>query len=967
MKRWKKAVLVCLCVCLGLLAGCKTMTPQEEETQYPVYDYYTDIPGVTQADVQAVAQLKKEHDSFTIAMNMSTEAFYKADGEIMGFTSLFADWLSDLFQIPFRTVIVEWDALIAGLGDGSIDFTGELTPTEGRREIYQMTDAIAERSIKYFRLADSEGFPAIAARRKLNYAFLEGATAKDYIAEVSEYAFDTVYVGDYEQAVSLLRDGTIDAFFEDGSAEAAFDKYGEDITAQEYFPLIYTPVSLSTGNEALKPVIDIVQRYLEAGANYHLTQLYNTGEAQYTTHKFRSQLTAEEQAYIAAHQAKHPIQIAAEYDNYPVSFYNETEEAWQGMAHDVLDEIHTLTGLHFTIANEPGESWSALLRELQQGRVSMVTELIPSLERQGEFLWPEDAYEADNFVLISTAEQERIEVNQILYSRVAVPKDTAYEEVFDKWFPDHAQVSRYDSSDICFERLEAGEVDFVMGSRNMLLGMTNYREKPGFKINVNFESTFDSSFGFNLEETLLCSIIEKAQRLIDLEGISQEWTHKVFDYRAKVMQERIPYLVGLAVLLLAVLFLVVVLLLRRSREGRELERQVLARTRELEVQTEAAREASRAKSRFFSRMSHEIRTPLHAIIGMAQINSSRDIGREAKENNEGILTASRHLLDLISDVLDMSKIEAGKFELIDEPFTIREMLGEVSGIIRQRCEEKGIRFFDRWQELPHFGVTGDRLRLKQILFNLLGNAVKFTESGGAITFAVTLIQETSEAVTLRFSVSDTGIGIKEEAIAHLFDGFEQGDSRIAATYGGTGLGLSISQSLAGKMGGEIAVNSEYGKGSEFFFTLVFKEHEVPEAAPEADTPADFTGKRILLVEDMELNRVILRKLLADTHIAIEEAVDGREGVARFEESPKGYFDAVLMDIQMPVMDGYEAAAAIRGLSRPDAGTLPIFALTANAYREDIERAKQSGMNEHLAKPIDIAALLGLLGKYLTKE
>ena len=383
---------------------------------------------------------------------------------------------------------------------------------------------------------------------------------------------------------------------------------------------------------------------------------------------------------------------------------------------------------------------------------------------------------------------------------------------------------------------------------------------------------------------------------------------------------------------------------------------------------EAAEAASMAKSAFLANMSHEIRTPLNAVIGMAFIAKKSAENEKTLAAIREIETASLHLLGVLNNVLDMSKIESGKFELVYEAFPLRSAMEEVAKLIGQRCMEKNIRLEAGFGGMKNYNILGDKLRLKQILINLLGNAVKFTPEYGVISFTLGMVEENERGVKIHFAVRDNGIGMTSEQIGRLFQAFSQADSTIFNRFGGSGLGLSISQNLAMMMGGTIAVKSKSGKGTAFEFSLVFPlagEYSQDREMP-SDVVPDLSGKRILLVEDVEINRIILAELLAETRVAIEEAVDGAAAVSAFSGKPLNYYDLVFMDVQMPVLDGYEATRKIRSLDRPDAKTVPIIAMTANAYKEDIEKALVSGMNGHLSKPVDIKAVMQVLAEKLGK-
>jgi signal transduction histidine kinase/PAS domain-containing protein/ActR/RegA family two-component response regulator len=400
--------------------------------------------------------------------------------------------------------------------------------------------------------------------------------------------------------------------------------------------------------------------------------------------------------------------------------------------------------------------------------------------------------------------------------------------------------------------------------------------------------------------------------------------------------------------------------------------EMMEQQEKLEQAMEAAKLANEHKGNFLARMSHEIRTPMNAIIGMTKIVKKKlgndDFSLEDVQGNiEQIETSSQHLLGLLNDILDISKIEAGKIELYIEDIDLYKLAETVVTIIQPRCSEKNLTFKTRF-DLPRGKLyKGDALRLRQVLINLLGNAIKFTPECGTVSFTIVRGESFEGKARIDFMVSDTGIGIPEATIGSLFKPFQQASSQIAQKYGGTGLGLGISKSIVQMFGGDISVKSEVGRGSEFSFCLMLEESDEQEDKKITieDITGRLNGKRALLVDDVEINRIIAASMLESTGIEIDEAENGAVAVKIFKERPENTYDVIYMDVQMPEMNGYEAAIAIRAMDRQDAKTIPIIALTANAFKEDIDKALESGMNAHLAKPMDmdktIAVTLKLLG------
>ena len=401
-----------------------------------------------------------------------------------------------------------------------------------------------------------------------------------------------------------------------------------------------------------------------------------------------------------------------------------------------------------------------------------------------------------------------------------------------------------------------------------------------------------------------------------------------------------------------------------------------------------ADEESKQKSAFLANMSHEIRTPMNAIIGMTYIGKTADDVTRKNYCLEKIENASKHLLGVINDILDMSKIEADKFELSHDDFNFEKMLQGVISIVGFRADGKKQKisvFADK--SIPPV-LIGDDQRLSQVIANLLGNAVKFTSEGGLIKLDAVLESEEDGLCTIRVTVTDSGIGISQEHQKLLFKAFQQADVRIARKFGGTGLGLAISKNIIELMDGKIELTSEVGKGSSFSFTFkalrsLKNEMDLLDKKEETDNSKLFEGYKILLAEDAEINQEIINALTEPTLLKIDCVVNGLEAVSMFEKSPDEY-DLILMDVQMPEMDGLEASRKIRKfeeklLDSPAAGSaegetrknkrkpVPIIAMTANVFREDVEMCLQAGMNDHLGKPLDTALFFNMLRKYLPEK
>jgi PAS domain S-box-containing protein len=629
--------------------------------------------------------------------------------------------------------------------------------------------------------------------------------------------------------------------------------------------------------------------------------------------------------------------------------------------------------------------------------------------------------------------------------------------------------------------LGRGEVDLVMSTQRRLMFITHFLELPGYKTNIVFDQPIQTISGVNKKEEALSSIIEKALKIIDTRGISDQWMRKTYDYRAKVAEGRLPLLIGVSALFLVVLSLMLVIFFRNRGEGKRLAGLVAERTASLTAildgtpdlifhkdlesrftecnkalegffnvtkesiigkqDTEAlgwspevaevhlawdkkvfsekhmvvveeiaasavgekrifetirtpiiqdgettglvciarditrrkaaedeAKIASEAKSRFIATMSHELRTPMNSIIGFSELAMNDRLEDETRDYLSKIMINSEWLLQIINDILDISKIESGKMEMEHIPFDLHELFIACRTIITPKADEKGVILY--FYAEPSIGkkLHGDPLRLRQVLLNLLSNAVKFTNKGGIIKISAAVKAEAEDSISIGFEVKDSGIGMTVEQIAKISQPFMQADTTTTRKYGGTGLGLAISKNIIELMGGKLRVESTPGVGSKFSFEITFDTAEPEEAADMAfiENPTErprFEGE-ILLCEDNQMNQQVLCEHLDRVGIKVDVAENGREGYnmvkRRLNKGEKPY-GLIFMDIHMPIMDGIEASTLINELNTGS----PIVAMTANVMSHDRELYRKCGMNDCVGKPFKVQELWACLLKYFT--
>ena len=539
---------------------------------------FRDIPGVTEQEIAAVEALQKDHDSFVYGMILSTESFIKENNDTGGYAALFCEWLTGLFDIKFDLKLFLWTELHDKLINGEIDFSGHMMPDAESLKTYYMTDYIAEWQFITIRLKGSHGLHEIQAERPLRYAFIDKSQTEPTVAAIANPGtYEPIWVNDYEEAYNVLVNGSADAFITTSVTEAYFGNY-DDLILEDFFPLIFNPVSLATAKPELQPVISVVTKALRSGAVPYLNDLYSKGYDEYKRYKFFMSLNHEEKEYLRNIVT---VPLAVQYYNYPMTFYNAHEKKWDGFIFDLLREIKKITGLNFDIVNDHNTEMYDLLQMLSTGKAHVFSNLIFSPERESHYIWGNHKFMSDQFALLSKINFPNININEIPFARIALIKDTAYTEMFRAWFPNAINTTEYKTHDEAFLAMEHGKVDMVMSAKMNLLYYSNYYEFSGYKANYLFSHIYEPAFSFNKEQTVLCSVMDKALSIIDTKVIVEQWTTKTYDYHAKMVEAQRPWLIGAITMSFVVIALILIMLYRNRNEGKRLEKLVVQRTNEI--------------------------------------------------------------------------------------------------------------------------------------------------------------------------------------------------------------------------------------------------------------------------------------------------------------------------------------------------------------------------------------------------
>ncbi len=630
----------------------------------------------------------------------------------------------------------------------------------------------------------------------------------------------------------------------------------------------------------------------------------------------------------------------------PFSFLNDDGELC-GVAISILDEIAKASGLQFHyVLRDESEDFDT---QIASGRYGLIV---------GP---PEDSDYAQSHGLVIS--QEYLEADLTLFINRSVQSKPQGERVLavNAEFPgvlaqDYKELRYYQDVENCMDAVENGDADFGFANRysvDFYNAVNGYRSLASVTL-ANQSRAMAFYLPYDGNENLL-SIVNKYIRSMSAKDVQSYLALSLAEKDAggvdRFVREN-PLLVSAVCAAILLLLNLVAMLVIFNRKN-------VKRNQEL-------RRANQAKSEFLSRMSHDLRTPMNGIIGLTGLmREQKNLPSDAERDLAAIDDSAKYLLGLINDTLDMSKIESAKLTLNPEIVSSKELLENILKTIAPLADEKGVSIEAVPIHTDMETIRADKIRLEQIFINILSNAVKFTPAGGKIRMEIERLRTENGRAYDRISVEDTGVGMSKAYLPHIFDSFSQESSEVSASATGTGLGMSIVKNLVELMGGSINVESQLHKGTKVTVLLSFElvGDVEAEAAAQPET-VSIAGRRVLLAEDHPLNAQIAIRLLQKQGVQVEHAENGQLAAQKFIDSPPGYFDAILMDIRMPVMDGLEATRRIRASAHPDAQTVPIIAMTANAFDEDIRETAAAGMNAHLAKPIDPKQFFATLAQWL---
>lgn len=773
----------------------------------------------------------------------------------------------------------------------------------------------------------------------------------EYASE-NGFSYKTEYFETGKELSEALRSQSVDAIVT-GNLDIAPDF--RIVAKFDFMPAYF--ITSRERPELMKALDDAMYR-INLENPYFASELYDTYYAPFVAQS--KVFTREESEYIAQTQ---PLRVVCDSDNYPFEWYDAGKDEFRGIDIDTLELIAENSGLKFEYVYTDSllRSWEAV----RDGEADIIA---------GVYLneMIEDSYRVDATISYTEETGDAVcrrgsspaisEIRTVALKEAFIGTAEYLRRVCPDW-----RVITFPDSAACLKAVENGEADITFLGECLLQTEAVLERYPRLSVLPGVVINVPITMGVSKEASpLLLSVLNKSIHSVPRSEKAQIVANNTV---AMSRHSSISDLVRehpIAMVLVTALLLVGIACVVFLSYHWHIHKKYAA---SLEKKNEELFHANQATSVFFSQLSHDMRTPMNAVLSFSQFGIESDSPEETKEYFQKIQNSGQYLLTLINDTLELSKIDTGKMELYLEPCIFSSIRATLENTLMVEAKRKNVTFGVVDETPKNSAAMLDKMRLQQILMNLLNNAIKFTPPGGQVSLQMSCSATDSGKTAARFVVSDTGIGMSREFISDkLYQPFEQERREESGSSIGTGLGLSIVRKLVELMDGTISCESEIGKGTTFSVEIPVEFTAPPQkAASEQDADySGLSGKRILLCEDHPINREIIEKILLKINMKTETAANGKEGVEKFAQSEVGRYDAVLMDLRMPVMDGLAATREIRGLSRMDAETIPIIAITANVFASDIEQCVEAGMNAHLAKPIEPESLFRLLDRLIIR-